>query len=327
MRNLIFFLFVFGLLSCKNGAKPEYTSVETMANKKKVATAQSHPGKEIMETECYICHDPMASQESMIAPPFIAIKKYYIDENSTKDQFTEDLIKWVNDPETESKMPDALFEFGSMPYIPYPDDAIAQIAEYLYDYDIERPNWYDAALKKGKGNLFNRDMVSKEIQENNSKKGMAYAKAAQTALGKNLIKAIGEKGTIGAIEFCNTRALALTDSISVMNNAVIKRVSDNPRNPKNMADEEELGYITYFKKLVASGKDPKPIVKIEKNEVDFYYPITTNAMCLQCHGQPNDQVTGETLARLKNLYPADEAIGYEANEVRGIWGINFEKKQ
>lgn len=325
MRNLLLFLFIFALLSCKNGMKSEYKSAAPIAQEKG-AMMQSHPGKKIMEAECYICHDPKASQESMIAPPLIAIKKYYIDENTTKEQFTEELIKWVNDPETESKMPDALFEFGSMPYIPYPDDAIAQIAEYIYDYDIERPDWYDAALKKGKGTLFNRDMVSKEIQENNAKKGMAYAKAAQTALGKNLIKAIGEEGTIGAIEFCNTKALALTDSISVMNNTVIKRVSDKPRNPKNVADDEELGYITYFKKLMAAGKEPKPIVKTEGNEVNFYFPITTNAMCLQCHGKPNDQLMPETLARLKNLYPADQAIGYDANEVRGIWVVNFDKE-
>ena len=102
-----------------------------------MATNHSHPGKRIMEAECYICHNPKASPESMIAPPMILIKNHYIGDNMSKEEFTEDLIKWVNDPETESKIPNALLEFGNMPYIPYPDDAIAQIAEYIYDYDIE----------------------------------------------------------------------------------------------------------------------------------------------------------------------------------------------
>ncbi len=223
-------------------------------------------------------------------------------------------------------MPDALFEFGSMPYIPYPNDAIAQIAEYIYDYDIQRPNWYDKALKEGdgKGILMNRNMITKEIQNKNAEIGMAHAMAAKTALGKNLVKAISEEGTLGAIEFCNTKALALTDSISVMNNTVIKRISDKPRNPKNTANEEELGYIKYFKKLVASGKEPKPIVIRENGEVDFYFPITTNTMCLQCHGKPNAQILSETLSTIKSLYPKDKAIGYGENEVRGIWSINFD---
>ncbi|WP_273568535.1 c-type heme family protein [Maribacter halichondriae] len=293
MKRFVVFLSVLVLTSCKDSKKSEYKSVESTSEKELAEAVQSHPGKKIMETECYICHDPKASQESMIAPPLVAVKKYYIGENTTKEQFTEDLIKWVNDPETESKMPAALFEFGSMPYIPYPDDALAQIAEYIYEYDIERPKWYDKAIQgeNGKDLWMNRNIVSKEIQETNAQKGLAYAQTTQKALGQQLIKAIGEKGTVGAIEFCNTKAMALTDSMSVMNNAIIKRVSDKPRNPNNEANEEELGYINYYKKLIASGKEPKPIVKREQGEVEFYYPITTNAMCLQCHGKPTEQIT------------------------------------
>lgn len=314
------------LLNCKEGGKEKTGYMKNPAVSKSDEVAKQNPGKRIMEQECYICHNPKASQESMIAPPLIVVKRYYIGENTTKDQFTEDLIKWVNDPEQESKMPDALFEFGSMPYIPYPVDVIAQIADYIYDYDIERPKWYDEALKKGdgKGIMINRSIISEEIQNKNASIGMAHAMAAKKALGKNLVQAISEEGTIGAIEFCNTKAIALTDSISVMNNAVIRRVSDKTRNPKNAANEEELGYITYFKKLVATGKEPKPVVIRDNGEVNFYYPIVTNALCLQCHGKPQEQVLPETLATLKSLYPNDQATGYGDNQVRGVWSINFE---
>lgn len=328
MKYTALLLSILLLGSCKDTKISEFGSTDTTVKKELAKTVQAHPGKKIMETECYICHDPKASQESMIAPPLAAVKSYYIGKNTTKEQFTEDLIQWVNDPETESKIPDALLEFGSMPYIPYPDDAIAQIAEYMYENDIERPNWYDKAVQEnGSGQWMNRNIVSKEIQENSAQKGMAYAKATQKALGMNLIKAIGENGTLGAIEFCSTKALPLTDSMSVMNNAIIKRVTDKPRNPKNAANREELGYITYYKKLIASGKEPKPIVKREQGEVDFYFPITTNAMCLQCHGKPNEQVTPETFAMLKSLYPSDQALGYGADEVRGVWVVNFDEKK
>lgn len=331
MKRIILLIVFFIAVSCKENSKtvPIEKPIDQVTKK-----AENHLGKKILETECYICHNPKASEESMIAPPIIAIKKHYIDSNTTKEEFTEALIQWIIDPETESKMPAAHKRFGPMPYIPYPDDVITQIAEYLYDYEIEKPVWFDEHFEKqhgkGKGQLIGKeDMKSGETKKGKSYAdiGMEYALATKTALGKNLMKAIQEKGPVGAVEFCNVKALPLTDSLSVMNNAIIKRVSDKPRNPDNNANEEELGYITYFKKIMAAGKEPKPIVKTENGEVNFYYPITTNAMCLKCHGKPNDQIQPETFRTLKNLYPADMAIGYDVNEVRGIWAINFDENK
>lgn len=335
MKQITLLAVIFLVLGCKENSKtvPIEKSTDKVAQK-----VQDHPGKKILETECYICHTPKASEESMIAPPMIAVKKHYIGENTTKEEFTEALMRWVNDPETESKMPLAYKRFGPMPYIPYPDDAIAQIAEYIYDHEIEKPDWFDAhhanrqtGFQEQHGNGDEQRMAKEDMRSGETKKdkdyadiGMRYALAAQAALGKNLMKAIQEKGTVGALEFCNLKALPLTDSISVMNNAIIKRVSDKPRNPDNSASEEELGYITYFKKITAAGKQAKPIVKTESGEVDFYYPISTNSMCLQCHGKPNQQILPETLGALKNLYPTDQATGYDINEVRGIWAINFD---
>lgn len=333
MKHFLLVLFVL-LASCKNAKKSEVIPLDKTSENAVAQAEHSHPGKKILETECYICHNPKASMESMIAPPMIAIKQHYIDTNTTKEEFTEALIYWVNDPEQESKMPGAIKKFGSMPYIPYPDDAIAQIAEYLYDHEIEKPEWFDEHFKaehgrgkgkgKGKGMGRNKKETTENIHTGHADRGLGYAQTAKAALGKNLMKAINEKGTAGAVEFCKLKAIPLTDSISIMKNAVIERVSDKPRNKRNAANEEELGYISYFKKLVAAGTQPKPIVKTEKGEVNFYYPITTNAMCLQCHGKPNEQIQSETWATLKNLYPMDKAVGYEANEVRGIWAINFE---
>ena len=327
-KSVFFYSVILVFFGCKEAPTNKIIPLKDGAAVEETEGLKTHPGKRILERECYICHDPKASQESMIAPPMVAVKMYYLKQKGTKGQFTEDLIQWVNDPEQESKMPDALFEFGSMPYIPYPDKVIEQIADYMYENDIDRPKWYDDALKKGdgKGILMNRDMISKEIQDKNANIGMAYAMEAKTVLGKSLVKAIGEKGTMGALAFCTTKASALTDSVSVMKNAIIRRITDKPRNPANRADTEELGYITYFKKLVAAGKEPKPIVKRAQGEVDFYYPIITNSVCLQCHGKPNEQVLPETMTMLKSLYPKDEAIGYGENEVRGLWSINFEMK-
>ena len=101
-----------------------------------VSKPLDHPGKKMLETECYICHNPKVSYQRIIAPPMAAVKQRYIGDNTTKEEFTEALIAWVNDPEQETKMPNAQRRFGKMPYLPYPDDAVAQIADYLYDNEV-----------------------------------------------------------------------------------------------------------------------------------------------------------------------------------------------
>ena len=319
MKYLLLSLLVL-ITSCKQGNKSEIPGADNPITT--ITQKEIHPGKIILENECYICHDPRASEESMIAPPMAMVKKYYISERTTQEEFTEALMNWINDPEQHSKIPEALERFGIMPYIPYPENDIVQIADYLYQNDIEKPDWLDV-------NYQLQQRPSDSLSENPEQYGKiaaAYAKAAKEELGKHLIKAISEKGPSGAVAFCQSRATKLTDSVSLMNNAIIKRVSDQPRNPSNKANAREIGYINYYKQLMATGIPPKPIVQSEKGEVSFYAPIVTNSMCLQCHGKPGEQISSETLETLMRLYPTDSATGYTQNEVRGLWAISFEVK-
>lgn len=155
--------------------------------------------------------------------------------------------------------------------------------------------------------------------------GLEYALNTQAVLGKNLMQAIQKSGTLGALSFCNEKAYPLTDSMSVVHNAIIKRVSDKPRNQSNQANDQELEYIETFKQIIANKESVNPIVKDSDSQVQIYYPILTNAMCLQCHGQSNKSIKPSTLKELNILYPHDKAIGYNENEVRGIWSVTFDK--
>src|SRR5690554_4696328 len=66
-----------------------------------------------------------------------------------------------------------------------------------------------------------------EIQKY-SEIGFTYASTTKATLGKNLTGAIMEGGTEHALDFCNVQAMPLTDSMSLVHNAKIKRVSDKP---------------------------------------------------------------------------------------------------
>lgn len=322
-RYLFFCLLILMNVACENWQK---SKMDPVYNKEIVEKA--HLGKLIMEQECSLCHDPKASMVNRIAPPMVAIKRHYIDSNTTKEEFMEALIRWVNDPETETKMPGAHAKFGPMPYMPIPDDAIAQIADYIYDNELECPEGFGSCFQKvhmkGSGMEKCNYVDYPDAEGFYASIGLSYAKEAKSLLGENLAKVIREKGIVEAIDFCHSAAIKLTDSISIMNNAIVKRVSDQTRNPENQANEEELRYILNFKKALASGDDMKPIVHINNGEVNFYYPIITNTLCLQCHGKPDEQILPETLSALKFVYPKDKAMGYGDNEVRGIWSINFD---
>lgn len=156
-------------------------------------------------------------------------------------------------------------------------------------------------------------------------KGRNMATASQAVLASNLVAAIKDKGTVGAIVFCHTQAVYLTDSMGRSLGADIKRVSDRNRNAGNSPNAEEQAYILRAKESLKSKGliDPKIIHKDGK--VTGYYPIVTNTLCLQCHGQPNEQIMPETMAALQRFYPDDLATGYAENELRGIWVVEMDK--
>lgn len=120
-----------------------YSAIESNLTGIAMGQTQDHPGKQLMEMNCYICHNPKTSKESMIAPPMVSIKKQYLSEVISKEDFVNDFVSFVKNPsEEKSKMPEAITNFGLMPYQFYPENTIRQIADYLYEYDVEEPKWF-----------------------------------------------------------------------------------------------------------------------------------------------------------------------------------------
>ncbi|SDS24560.1 Protein of unknown function [Formosa sp. Hel1_31_208] len=335
MKNFILGLMTITLVfSCNQTNKnTSYSAVDTMNNE------STHPGKKLMETHCYVCHSPSASHDDRIAPPMIAVKKHYLKDGMSKEEFINDMQFWINNPtEDNVKMFGAVRRFGLMPKQVFPEETIKHISDYIYDNDIEQPGWFKEHFKsekgkhngKGQGHGKAERMRKKQVQNDvnsitNEERGLHYALTTKAVLGKNLMRTLQLKGTSAALEFCNTRAYPLTDSMALVHNASIKRVTDKPRNPNNLASSSELSHIKRFKKQLNANLEIEPIVTETNEKVHVYYPIITNEMCLQCHGTPNQGIKKETLNKLVQLYPNDKATGYTINELRGIWSITFDK--
>jgi hypothetical protein len=193
----------------------------------------------------------------------------------------------------------------------------------MFDYVIEEPNWFAAYSGEKYGKTWQQRGKELELSKTEisyADIGLEYALSTKKVLGSNLMGTIQEEGTLAALQFCNHRALPLTDSMAMVHNAEIKRVSDKPRNMNNTANADELKIIDQYKKQIAAGETMAPKVIEKTGKVHIYYPIETNTMCLQCHGA---KVAPDVRKKTALLYPKDMAFGYAENEIRGIWSIRF----
>lgn len=156
--------------------------------------------------------------------------------------------------------------------------------------------------------------------------GKDLAIQTKSNLSLNLTSAISKDGSAGAVEFCNLRAIPITDSMSMVLDADIKRVSDQPRNPDNKANESELAYINQWKEAKERGEEQPPVVNEINGKMVGYYPIVTNQLCMQCHGMPKTDINAETLKKINKLYPSDQAIRYHENQIRGLFVVEMSKR-
>lgn len=321
MRFYVLILFVIFFFSCQTKQKEDFTKVTGNTS---YTLALAKEAQKAMETHCYLCHSPNAAEnEGRVGPPMIKIKAHYLEQFPSRDLFVAAMVDFVEHPTNENALlSESVAKYGLMPRQQFPEGMVEQIATYLYDYQIEAPNWFTfpkgkAYIQTGKENpLFTTKEVSPE------EKALNIALATKQELGKNLMGAIQSKGTLHALEFCHVKALPITDSLAKLKYATIQRVSDKNRNPKNKANAMENALIADFQKQIKNQKEPQVVKKTIGNKNFYYYPIVTNTMCLQCHGK-KENMTSDVFKKIQLLYPSDLAIGYGENQVRGIWKIGF----
>ncbi|SMO62960.1 Tll0287-like domain-containing protein [Fodinibius sediminis] len=154
--------------------------------------------------------------------------------------------------------------------------------------------------------------------------GKAITRATFKTLSSNLQKALAEGGVSHAIKFCNVEAMPLTDSLSSNFGVQIKRVSHRPRNINNRADSLELASVKTFLTQIENDEEPAPIVHRKGGDLVYHAPIRmASPLCLNCHGNPGTDIPPADLKVIKELYPQDEATGFELSELRGIWVVLF----
>lgn len=168
------------------------------------------------------------------------------------------------------------------------------------------------------------ELVSKVLET-----GDKIAAAAKMELGKNLKSALQEGGVQHAISFCNVNAMPIMDSLSAKYGATIRRTSLKARNPNDSPNEMESKLLEAYEYQQAHSLPMESNVQaIDQRSFLFTKPIMIdNAMCLTCHGTPENGLSMENKAFLQSKYPDDNATGYELGDFRGMWSITLSRKQ
>ncbi|MFZ4798186.1 MAG: Tll0287-like domain-containing protein [Bacteroidia bacterium] len=300
------------IMACANGNNLKQANEKEEKNVKAL---------NLLQSKCFACHNPDLDIETRIAPPMFKVRDHYFDSTIKKEDFIKSIVLFASNPlEENSNMPGAIRNFGLMPKQIFKEEDLKTIAEYIYENDLESDEWY------AKWEQFKKISKTSSVSTNYEEMGMNYASQTKTELGKNLLGAINKLGTANALEFCNTRAIPITDSMANVLKVSIKRVSDKPRNTNNKANESELLYINELKNNIQKGIKTNPKMMEINGKMVGYYAIETNKMCLQCHGNSDKDILPETQKKIKKLYPNDKAIGYGENEIRGIWVVEMAKK-
>jgi hypothetical protein len=162
--------------------------------------------------------------------------------------------------------------------------------------------------------------------------GKKVAGQAFQLLSGQLMGAMAKGGPIHAIDFCSTRALALTAAVGSSNRVVLHRVTHAPRNPANAANPLEQELITRFQAEIRFGTNqppmpPAPVMRTNEAGVAvFYAPIVlSNPLCLQCHGTPGREIATATAEAIRQRYPKDRATGFRPGDIRGLWKVEIER--
>ena len=150
------------------------------------------------------------------------------------------------------------------------------------------------------------------------------AQDAFNSLSAELAAAIAEGGPVHAIPVCSGKAGGLIQQVADRRHVELIRLTDKPRNPKHLAKDADATAIDLFRSTLAQGGKPAPTVEgSEQQSLVVRIPITISApLCLQCHGSESE-VSPETLAAIRRIYPDDRATGYRLGDLRGIWRIRL----
>jgi hypothetical protein len=153
----------------------------------------------------------------------------------------------------------------------------------------------------------------------------AAADSYQAQLRGELLKALKEGGPAGAITVCRDKAPQIAAAMGKETGWRIGRTGARVRNPANAPDEWEAKVLADFEARVAKGEN---VIRMEHGEevalpdgkrvFRYMKAIPMGEACQKCHGASIDTALA---ARIRAIYPQDQAVGFATGQLRGAFTI------
>jgi hypothetical protein len=139
--NFIIITLLVLLFSSCNKQKNENSKTEISST----TEVENIESLKLFQQKCYTCHSIITkSHDEIIAPPMAAVKRRYMKEYDSKDDFVKAVVAYASDPKAENAlMIGAVDKFKAMPKQAFTKDDLTKIATYIYDNEIETPEWFE----------------------------------------------------------------------------------------------------------------------------------------------------------------------------------------
>jgi hypothetical protein len=131
-------------------------------------------------------------------------------------------------------------------------------------------------------------------------------------------------GVKQAIGVCRHLAPEIEEQIEKETGWQIRRIGLRVRNPDNKPDTLERSMMMSFELRAMAGQSPEMLRSARlldrdgTQTVHFMQAIPTFDTCPACHGK---QIAPEVTTAINELYPQDQAIGYEVGDIRGAFSL------
>ena len=126
-----------------------------------------------------------------------------------------------------------------------------------------------------------------------------------------------QEGPVHAIKACKDQAPEITNALAVQG-IQIGRTSHRLRNPDNTAPEwADIALKTYLND--ETDRAPR-VVSLANNREGYIEAITIKPLCLACHGS---NLAPDVAEQIQAMYPEDEATGFELDDLRGVYWVEY----
>ncbi len=142
-------------------------------------------------------------------------------------------------------------------------------------------------------------------------------------LKERLVQAMQADGPAAAVSVCAREAPAIALRVSDELGAAVSRTALRYRNPDNAPVPWQADLMNDFAARMKAGEDGAAMehfATMPDGGARYVKPIVTAPVCLACHGELQPGPLADAIAR---YYPADEATGFVAGELRGVFVVEW----